>query len=74
MKMEEGRVLEANAAFYDAFAEGDYDRMGDLWARHAHVTCIHPGWDVLSGRTGVLASWRAILGGEPTPIEGSAAS
>jgi SnoaL-like protein len=54
-------VLGANEAFYQAFAGGDLDRMDELWARAAPVSCIHPGWSALVGRERVMASWRAIL-------------
>jgi ketosteroid isomerase-like protein len=54
-------VLEANEAFYRAFAERDVAAMGRLWAEHHPVTCVHPGWDVLAGRESILASWRGIL-------------
>jgi ketosteroid isomerase-like protein len=60
-------VLEANEAFYRAFAEHDADAMAALWAEASPVACIHPGWDVLDGRDAVLASWRRILGSEGAP-------
>lgn len=54
-------VLAANAAFYDAFNARDVAGMAALWAEDVPVTCVHPGWNVLSGRDAVLESWRAIL-------------
>jgi ketosteroid isomerase-like protein len=54
-------VLAANGAFYAAFAAMDYPAMESVWARTAELTCIHPGWNVLSGRAPVLESWEAIL-------------
>ncbi len=60
-------VLEANEAFYRAFAARDADAMDALWARHAPVACIHPGWDALDGRAEVLGSFRAILGSGSSP-------
>jgi ketosteroid isomerase-like protein len=68
MSPHEAAVLAANAEFYGAFAKRDVLRMDALWARVAPVACIHPGWDVLSGRGRVMASWRAILEG-PSPPE-----
>lgn len=53
-------VLAANAAYYDAFAEGDVGAMDRLWAND-EVTCIHPGWPVLVGRQVVLNSYHNIL-------------
>jgi len=64
---EDDAVLAVNRAFYRAFAESDVAAMDALWARDAPVACIHPGWDVLTGRAAVMASWRDILG-QPTPI------
>lgn len=60
-------VLEANEAFYRAFSARDADAMDALWAQHAPVACIHPGWDALDGRVQVVGSFRAILesGGAP---------
>ncbi len=58
-------MLAANDAFYAAFSAGDVNRMEAVWARRAPVTCTHPGWDVLVGRANVLASWMAILAGQP---------
>jgi hypothetical protein len=31
------------------------------------VTCIHPGWGALHGRTAVLESWHAILANPEQP-------
>ena len=65
---EDDAVLMANEAFYRAFADGDWQAMEGLWARAAPVACIHPGWTPLSGREGVMESWRAILSAGPPPI------
>lgn len=61
-------ILAANAAFYQAFAERNYPAMVAVWARHAPVSCIHPGWPPLMGRDAVLASWRDVLSA-PEPLE-----
>jgi ketosteroid isomerase-like protein len=58
----EAAILDANATFYRAFTEGDYDRMNGLWAQRAPVACIHPAARTLIGRAAVLESWRQILG------------
>jgi ketosteroid isomerase-like protein len=68
MTTDERAVLDANDAFYRAFAERDVDAMEALWARDVPVACIHPGWQVLNGREAVMASWRGILGGVPPAI------
>lgn len=61
-------VLAANRAFYTAFAHGDLTAMEALWARHAPVACVHPGWNALIGRESVMASWRAVLSSGPPPV------
>jgi ketosteroid isomerase-like protein len=60
-------VLDANSAFYRAFAARDLDAMDSLWAEQAQVACVHPGWDVLRGRAEVMDGWRAILTGDESP-------
>jgi ketosteroid isomerase-like protein len=60
-------VLAANAAFYRAFATRDVAAMDALWARKTPVACIHPGWQVLTGRTAVMTSWRGILENPDAP-------
>lgn len=60
-------VLFANEAFYLAFRTRDMSAMADLWAEKVPVSCIHPGWPPLSGRTEVLQSWEGILGGDASP-------
>jgi ketosteroid isomerase-like protein len=67
MALIELEVLEANEAFYRAFARRDLAAMTRLWAEHHPVACVHPGWDVLDGREEVLSSFRAILGSEAAP-------
>lgn len=57
---DEDAVLAANAAYYDAFAQGDVGAMNRVWADDA-ISCIHPGWPVLVGRQVVLDSYRNIL-------------
>jgi ketosteroid isomerase-like protein len=60
-------VLEANEAFYRAFAQRDVEAMDALWSHRSPVACIHPGWDSLHGRVEVLGSFRAILGAGSSP-------
>ena len=59
--MPEDDVLAANEAFYRAFNSKDPDAMDAIWARSIVVTCIHPGWNTLTGRDRVMESWRGIL-------------
>lgn len=58
---DEAALLAANEAFYTAFNAKDAEAMAAVWARAAPVVCIHPGWNILSGREDVLTSWQAIL-------------
>jgi hypothetical protein len=60
---DEDDALSQNLEFYRAFSTQDLAAMERLWARDAPVSCIHPGWTLLTGRDRVLASWRAILAG-----------
>ena len=60
---DEQAVLSANEAFYRAFAESDLPAMAALWSQRAPVACIHPGWNPLTDREAVMASWAGILGG-----------
>ena len=70
-------VLFANDAFYVAFLNRDINSMDDLWARGPTVSCVHPGWNHLSGRDVVIESWEAILANQQNPvfsIQGATAS
>ena len=55
-------VLAANRTFYEAFANGDAERMANVWAREHIVACIHPGRSPIHGRDAVLSTWNGILG------------
>ena len=65
--MDDQAVLQANEAFYRAFAGRDVAGMERLWSRANPVVCIHPGWAPLFGREAVMASWRSILGNPRSP-------
>jgi hypothetical protein len=54
-------ALAANAAFYQALAQGDYPAMEALWSASEPLLCSHPGTPALQGRPAVMESWRAIL-------------
>ena len=74
MSPEEIAVLDANSAFYRAFARRDLQAMEELWATGAPVACVHPGWDALRGREAVMASWTTLLEGDAPAISCSSAS
>ena len=57
----ERAVLEANLNFYDAFANADPAAMARIWSQRADISCNHPGWQTLHGRSEVLGSWKSIL-------------
>jgi ketosteroid isomerase-like protein len=54
------RVTLANTAFYDSLESGDLDRMSALWLDE-EVSCVHPGWHVLRGRSEVLRSFALLM-------------
>jgi hypothetical protein len=60
-------VLFANSAFYMAFAGRDLPAMENVWAKDHPISCTHPGWQPLTGRAEVMASWRSILGSADAP-------
>jgi len=64
---ETAKLLFANDAFYNAFNGRDVAAMDALWAPQMSVMCIHPGWQALTSRDDVMASWRAILGNANAP-------
>ncbi|MEU9467578.1 nuclear transport factor 2 family protein [Streptomyces avermitilis] len=66
----------ANTAFYEAMERGDFETLSSLWLTPADlgvdeeyhdpadagvVSCVHPGWPVLSGRGEVLRSYALIM-------------
>ena len=57
---DEADILAANAAYYSAFSAADFGAMSRIWA-DADLTCIHPGWPALVGRSAILESYRHIL-------------
>lgn len=66
--MQDGdAVLAANLEFYQAFTTRDVAAMEGLWARHAPVVCVHPGWPALAGRAPVIESWRGIFANPDAP-------
>jgi len=64
---DESQILAANAAFYAAFAAGDFAALAALWADRDGISCIHPGWSAIVGRAAVIGSWRDILANPARP-------
>ncbi|MEU8521086.1 nuclear transport factor 2 family protein [Streptomyces sp. NPDC048577] len=56
-------VQAANTAFYEALERGDFEEISDLWLDDGttSVSCVHPGWPVLTGRGDVLRSYALIM-------------
>ncbi|WP_415948219.1 nuclear transport factor 2 family protein [Streptomyces sp. KLOTTS4A1] len=57
-------VERANTAFYEAMERGDFEALSELWLggdEGEGVTCVHPGWPVLTGRGEVLRSYALIM-------------
>lgn len=57
------QVDSLNTAFYEAMERGDLDGLSALWldGDSPGVSCVHPGWPVLSGRGEVLRSYALIM-------------
>lgn len=58
-----GDVEAAQHAFYAALERADVDAMAALWddQRPEGVSCVHPGWPAVHGRSQVLRSWAAVM-------------
>ncbi|MEU0098936.1 nuclear transport factor 2 family protein [Streptomyces sp. NPDC006267] len=56
-------VEAANTAFYEALERGDLDDLSQRWlpGEDLTVSCVHPGWPVLTGRGEVLRSYALIM-------------
>ncbi|MFJ8225597.1 nuclear transport factor 2 family protein [Streptomyces griseus] len=56
-------VEAANTAFYEALERGDHDELSGRWlpGEDLTVSCVHPGWPVLTGRGDVLRSYALIM-------------
>ncbi|MGW1892058.1 nuclear transport factor 2 family protein [Streptomyces sp. NPDC002004] len=57
------QVERANTAFYEALERGDFEELSTLWLDGdvPPVSCVHPGWPVLTGRGEVLRSYALIM-------------
>ncbi len=60
-------LLFANEAFYHIFRSRDWTAMEALWAQHAPIACVHPGWHALNTREAVMESWEGILSNPEAP-------
>ena len=58
---ESDEVMQAHAAFYEAFHSLDSEQMERVWLQDPRIVCIHPGWRKLVGWGPVMASWERIF-------------
>lgn len=61
MSNEKQQALFANESFYLAFTQKDLSILDGLWSRSAPLICVHPGWQRLTDRAEIMASWQRIL-------------
>lgn len=64
MSVDTQAIETVNQAFYTAIENADLDKMTEVWAEDSaegQVTCVHPGWTLLAGRSEVLRSWALIM-------------
>ncbi|MEV0586928.1 nuclear transport factor 2 family protein [Nonomuraea sp. NPDC050310] len=64
MSVDTQAVETVNQAFYTAIENADLDKMTEVWAEDSadsQVSCVHPGWSLLAGRSEVLRSWALIM-------------
>lgn len=70
-------VETANRSYYEAMERGDFEELTSLWlapedvayaedtdpdeAEDTSISCVHPGWPVLTGRGEVLRSYALIM-------------
>lgn len=58
---DQPEVLQANEAFYKSFENLDMEEMKAVWHKSHYITCIHPGWQIISGWDNVMVSWKSIF-------------
>ena len=54
-------LLNANARFYSALSLADVSAMHGVWLKSHQATCLHPGWNKITGYEAILQSWAAIF-------------
>ena len=54
-------ALEAEAAFYQALADGNFDALMAVWSEEEEVVCVHPGGPRIVGLAAVRETWRQLL-------------
>ncbi|MFG1704850.1 nuclear transport factor 2 family protein [Nonomuraea sp. M3C6] len=64
MSVDTAAIETVNQEFYTAIEDANLDRMTEIWAEDStdeQVSCVHPGWTLLTGRSEVLRSWALIM-------------
>ncbi|MEV4170066.1 MULTISPECIES: nuclear transport factor 2 family protein [unclassified Nonomuraea] len=64
MSVDTAAIETVNQEFYAAIESADLDKMTEIWAEDStddQVSCVHPGWTLLTGRSEVLRSWALIM-------------
>ncbi|MGW3347625.1 nuclear transport factor 2 family protein [Nonomuraea rubra] len=64
MSVDTAAIETVNQEFYAAIESADLDKMTEIWAEDTaddQVSCVHPGWPLLTGRQEVLRSWALIM-------------
>jgi ketosteroid isomerase-like protein len=56
------------AAYYKAFTNTDIERMAGVWAEGIRVLCIHPGGELVRGKTAVIQSWMEVFANADPPV------
>ena len=56
-----GSADDTDAAFYQALALGDIERLMDCWADEDEIVCVHPGGKRLVGTGEIRASSEALF-------------
>jgi SnoaL-like domain len=54
-------VVIANGKFYQALSLANAAIMRNQWAKLDFATCIHPGWQTLTGYEAIQQSWAVIF-------------
>ncbi|MDR2186671.1 MAG: nuclear transport factor 2 family protein [Azonexus sp.] len=52
---------DVERSFYEAFAAGDAEKIGQLWAEDEEILCVHPTGIRLTDLAPIQNSWRGIL-------------
>ncbi len=60
-KLPPGTPDDTEAAFYDALAQADIDRLMACWADDDEIVCVHPGGPRVVGHAAIRAAFEAMF-------------